>query len=211
MRPLASTSRIAEQDRMRHALRALANLLPCGEERRVSLPQPYAAAAHEVLPNLTPGGDWEWMWTTTTPPATRRNELRPNELRLVELDDRDDAEELIAFTREHNPRVWAQVGTGTLVHWIGLRNALGELVAIGGAQREASGVAHLAGILTHREKTRRGLGAHVTRALTTWALADGGASTLGVFSDSPGAVRLYARLGYRTAAVWHSVSVRQPL
>lgn len=203
--PLAPTSSRTEAQRMRLALHGLADLLPVGEDLRVSLPRAHAALAHGILPVRVRGGDWDWMWTATTPAGGQEGEQR-----LVELDDLDDAAELIAFTAEHNPRVWAQIGTGTVTHWIGLRDHEDELVAIGGAQREHSGAAHLVGILTHRGLTSQGLGTRITRELTTWAIADGGVSTLGVFSDSAAAIRLYTRLGYRTAAAWHSVSVLKP-
>ena len=37
------------------------------------------------------------------------------------------------------------VGTGRVARWIGRRDAAGRLTAVGGAEREAGGVPHLAG------------------------------------------------------------------
>ncbi len=191
--PLAPTSSRPEPERMRLAFHALTELLPVGEVLRVSVPRAHADLAPEVLPVTVRGGGWDWMWTTGAPDAATAwpPSEQTGEYRLVELDDLDDAAELIAFTTEHNPRVWARIGTGTVAHWVGLRDQSGALVAIGGAQREDNGVAHLVGILTHRGLTGRGLGTRITREMTTWAIDDGGVSTLGVFADSLAAVRLY--------------------
>lgn len=206
LRPIDGVSNVPERDRVRAALTALRALLPAGEDVRLSLPQEHASLAHEILPVRVPGGDWEWMWTNSAPslPAAGRSSDA-----LIDLDDRTDAAELRAFTTAHNPRVWAQIGTGALVHWVGVRDPSGELLAVGGAQREESGAPHLAGILTHQAHGGRGLGTRITGALTRWAIADSGVSTLGVFSNSATALRLYRRLGYQRAAAWHSVSVQR--
>jgi RimJ/RimL family protein N-acetyltransferase len=163
-----------------------------------SVPQEHAAAARSVLPMTDQGGDWEWMWTTRRPPADPREDL------LVELDDRADAEELLAFSHAHNPRVWTSIGEGGVVRWLGVRDARGELVAVGGAEQEHSGVAHLTGILTATSARGQGWGLVVSSALTRWAVDRDGVCTLGMFSDNAVARRLYRRLGYRTARCWHS-------
>lgn len=163
-----------------------------------SVPQEHAAAARSVLPMTDEGGDWEWMWTTRIPPADPREDL------LVELDDRADAEELRGFAHAHNPRVWTRIGEGRVVRWVGVRDDRGDLVAVGGAEQEHSGVAHLAGILTATSVRGQGWGGVVSSALTRWAVDRDGACTLGMFSDNATARRLYRRLGYRTARRWHS-------
>ncbi|SOC54650.1 GNAT family N-acetyltransferase [Ornithinimicrobium cerasi] len=163
-----------------------------------SVPQEHAAAALSVLGRTGQGGDWEWMWTTTAPRRDIREEL------LVALDDRRDAEELSAFARAHNPRVWTRIGEGHVVRWVGLRDADGGLVAVGGAELEATGVPHLAGILTATHARGQGWGEVVSSALTRWAVDRDGVCTLGMFSDNATARRLYLRLGYVTARAWHS-------
>lgn len=163
----------------------------------VSVPQEHAPVVHEVL-DLAGGGDWEWMWTGQAPPRL------PLEEQVVVLDDTLDAEELTAFSHRHNPRVWTSIGTGQVARWVGLRDGTGALRAVGGAEREDSGAAHLAGIVTATDQRGQGLGSVVSAALTRWAVAERGVCTLGMFSDNATARRVYHRLGYRTARAWHS-------
>ena len=165
--------------------------------RAVSVPQEHAEVAHDVL-DLGDGGDWDWMWTASQPPVDAR------ESDVIPLDDRRDAAELEEFTRAHNPRVWTQIGTGRVHHWVGVRGPDGHLVAVGGAEREATGVPHLAGIVTATEHRGAGWATVVSAALTRWALAGHGVCTLGMFSDNAAARTVYARLGFRTARAWHS-------
>ncbi|HSP59420.1 MAG TPA: GNAT family N-acetyltransferase [Ornithinimicrobium sp.] len=194
----------ADADAVRAALVALRD----GDHLRrlrsssVSVVRPHASVAHEVL-DLGPGGDWDWMWSTSSPPADSR------ESELEVLDDGRDAEELSSFARVHNPRVWTEIGTGRVVRWVGRRDAAGRLTAVGGAEREAGGVPHLAGIVTATDLRGRGWGTVVTAALTRWALQEHGVCTLGVFADNRTALRVYRRLGYRTARAWHSRRLAQ--
>jgi len=163
----------------------------------VSVPREHLAVAEEVL-DLADGGDWDWMWTTTPPPRD------PREADLVELDDAADADEIGRFTYRNNPRVWTEIGTGRMKKWLGLRGPDGDLIGVGGAEWEDSGVPHLAGIVTERARRGEGIGEVITAGLTRWSIAEYGVCTLGVFSDNTVALRLYARLGYRTARAWAS-------
>lgn len=165
--------------------------------RSVSVPQDHLSVAQDVLP-LGDGGDWEWMWTEQAPPAD------PREQALVELDDVEDAAEIECFSRSHNPRVWTDVGTGRVKRWLGLRGSDGRLVAVGGAEAEASGTPHLAGIVTAADRRREGLGSVISAGLTRTAIEQHGACTLGMFSDNDVARRVYHRLGFRTARAWSS-------
>lgn len=197
--PLDDGRRAEEAGRVRAALVELrdgGHLSRLGA-RSLSVAQEHGPVAHEVL-ELGEGGDWEWMWTTTAPPQD------PREGRVVALDDRQDAAELTAFTRSHNPRVWTEVGTGRVHRWMGVRDAAGALVVIGGAEREDTGVPHLAGIVTAAGHRGQGWAGVVSAALTRWALERHGACTLGMFSDNTTARGVYRRLGYRTARAWHS-------
>lgn len=188
-----------EGERVRSALVQLrdSGRLEATGAQSVSSPQEHAAIAHEVL-DLGEGGDWEWLWTTEVPAVDRREED------LVVLDDAADAEELTAFTTAHNSRVWAEIGTGRMIRWVGLRDDAGELVAIGGAQPESSGVPHLAGILTAQHRRGERLGTVVSASLTRWSVQRYGVCTLGMFTDNNAARAVYSRLGYRTARAWHS-------
>lgn len=163
----------------------------------VSVVQEHGAVAHEVL-DLADGGDWDWMWTATMPP------VHPAEARIVVLDDSADAEELRTFSSTHNPRVWTEIGTGRVRHWLGIRDEEGRLLAVGGAEAESTGAPHLAGIVTHTGHRGEGLGTAVSAALTRWSLDNHGIATLGMFSDNSAARAVYDRLGYRTARAWHS-------
>ncbi|WP_298886547.1 GNAT family N-acetyltransferase [uncultured Serinicoccus sp.] len=197
--PLRGRGTTTESGRVRTALTQLrqgGHLQRLGA-RAVSVPQEHAEVAHAVL-DLGDGGDWDWMWTTSQPAVDAR------ERDVIPLDDRRDAAELEHFTREHNPRVWTEIGTGRVHHWVGVRGPDGGLVAVGGAEREATGVPHLAGIVTAAPHRGAGLATVVSAALTRWALAGHGACTLGMFSDNTAARRVYARLGFGTARAWHS-------
>lgn len=192
-------AREQEADRVRSALTALrdgGHLTRLGSES-VSVVQEHGPVAHEVL-DLGPGGDWDWMWTTSDPPA------HPLEEQVVVLDDSADAEELQAFSTTHNPRVWTEIGTGRVTRWVGLRDADGSLLAVGGAESEQTGVPHLAGIVSHTGRRGQGLGTAVSAELTRWAVREHRVSTLGMFSDNDVARAVYRRLGYRTARAWHS-------
>lgn len=164
----------------------------------ISAPAEHAGTARAVLPLSEEGGDWDWMWTEAAPPPESRERL------LVELDDRADAEELRAFAHAHNPRVWTRIGEGEVLRWVGVRDVAGGLVAVGGAEREASGAPHLAGILTAVPARGQGWGRVVSSALTREALREHGVCTLGMFRDNDRARRLYRGLGYRTARRWFS-------
>lgn len=166
----------------------------------LSVPQAYGAVLAGRY-RLGPGGDWDWMWTTTAPP------VQPYEHRLVELDDTADAEEIDRFSRHHSPRGEGDAGTGRAVRWMGLRERDGALAAVGAMQRLPSGIPHLAGIVTAGERRGQGLGAAVTAGLTRAALDAHPACTLGVYSDNPVARALYGRLGYRTAHAWCSRAI----
>lgn len=167
----------------------------------LSIAQPYAAAAAGVV-DLASGGDWDWMWTTTPPPQ------EPGEEDLVELSDTADVREISAMIARHNPRAWAQPGTGRTELWLGLRDERGELVVIGGMERLDTGVPHLGGILTASELRGRGLGRMVSAALTRRALEVSSVCTLGMYSDNVPARAVYRRLGYRIAKAWSSRLLR---
>lgn len=206
LRPACDAPRPDEAERVRSALTQLrdgGHLTRLGSQS-VSTVQEHRKIAHQVL-DLGEGGDWDWKWTTTPPPR------HAGEDRAVTLDDTADAEEINNFSARHNARIWAAAGTGRLQHWVGIRDAHGALIAVGGAEREASGAPHLAGIVTDTALRGQGLGTAVSAALTRWALVDFGACTLGMYSDNTVARRVYERLGYRTARAWHSRLLRDPL
>ena len=163
----------------------------------LSIAQPHLHAVAGVV-DLAEGGDWDWMWTTQVP----AHELGEED--LVELSDTDDAQEITRMIAAHNPRAWAEPGSGRTELWLGLRDPAGELLVIGGLERLDTGVPHLGGILTATGLRGRGLGRLVSAALTRRALAGSPVCTLGMYSDNVAARAVYRRLGYRTAKAWSS-------
>lgn len=196
-----------------HALRSLSDsgALSQHEVGSVSVPLAYAREAHRELPLADEGGDWDWMWTTDLPAVL------PREDELVDLDDGLDADEINAFSAAHNPRVWASAGQGRASQWVGARATEagpgwepGDLLAVGGAEPEDSGVPHLSGIVTHRALRRSGLGSAISARLTRDGVLGSGVCTLGMYADNDAARRVYRRLGYRTAHLWHSRGIVAP-
>ena len=166
----------------------------------ISVPQEYAdqlAATFE----LGSGGEWDWMWTDREPPRA------VHEDRLIVLDDADDAQELESLATAHSPTGEGDPGTGRTQLWLGIRSAGGELLAAGAMQTLDSGAPHLAGIVTHTDHRGRGLGEAMVTELTQRAIAVAGVSTLGVTRTNTAAVRLYQRLGYRTAHTFRTTDL----
>lgn len=167
------------------------------EDRRpLSVPPAYASSG---------SGRWAFMWSerpTETDVPARLAELG---LEVVEMHDRDDADLLEAFGRTHGENPYMGFpGYGFATLWLALRDQVGRIVAIGGLHELASGMPHLAGIVVRSEQRGAGIGTLVTEALTARAIEEAGVSTLSVFSDNAGAIRLYERLGYATAHHFHT-------
>lgn len=154
------------------------------------------------------GGDWDWMWTASAPPAL------PGEERLEILDDSADAAELIELTSRANPDSHGRPGEGRADYWGGIRSDSGELVAMGGVVRTAGGYGMLAGIGVDPTVRGQGLGAAITTGLTRRELGRGGQAgpgcTLGVFIDNDHAIGLYRRLGYRLGHRFASRQLHAP-
>jgi GNAT superfamily N-acetyltransferase len=151
----------------------------------------------EVPAGLAVGGSGGWDFLTTREPAPIGAAL-PAGCALVELDDAVDAAQLEAFGRAHNADFEGFPGHGYGVLWLGLRDAGGTLVAIGGLHLLATGAPHLSGIVVDRAQRGRGLGRALTAELTRAAIDRSGVSTLGVYSANVAAIALYHSLGYVT-------------
>lgn len=149
---------------------------------------------------ITGGGSWDFLSTRQMQPVPDL----PRELRLVELDDAADAAQLEEFGRGHNPEFEGFPGHGYGVLWLGLRDAEGALVGIGGMHLLAAGAPHLSGIVVDRAQRGRGLGRALTVELTRRALERAGFSTLGVFSANAPALSLYHALGYASHHSFHT-------
>jgi ribosomal protein S18 acetylase RimI-like enzyme len=164
--------------------------------RSLSVPQGLEHVAERHL-DLGDGGRWDWMWTTSEPPAGPADHL------VITLDDEEDAADIAALTAAHSPTAEGYPGTGASERWVGIRED-GRVVAAGALQRLESGAAHLAGIVVDPARRGHGYGRAVTAALTGWAVRREGVCTLGMYSDNPAARHIYTTLGYRTAYAWDS-------
>lgn len=145
-------------------------------------------------------GEWDFMW------AEQLAERAPDQLDFTELDDTADAEELAAFGQAHNAAFEGFPGIGYALLWLGIRER-GDLVAIGALHALATGVPHLAGIVSHTDRRGQGLGRAMVTELTRRAIAVAGVSTLGVTHTNTAALRLYERLGYRTAHLFRTADL----
>lgn len=146
---------------------------------------------------LATGGDWHWMWTTQVPAPS------PAEDRLIALDDRRDAAEIVALNEVGNPTAESEPGSGLTLHWLGARDG-GRLVAAGAVHTTSAGTPHLTGIVVDPRTRGTGLGIALISALTRWGVQRHGVSTLGVYADNARAIGIYERLGYVSARHWAS-------
>ncbi|WP_170226394.1 GNAT family N-acetyltransferase [Rudaeicoccus suwonensis] len=150
---------------------------------------------------LSVGGNWDWMWTTMTPPVI------PAEQLLHELDDTRDADEIRALNAIGNPTAESEPGTGTSEYWLGLRES-GRLIVAGALHRTGGGAPHLTGLVVHPDARGRRLGLALTAALTRRAVERDGVATLGMYADNDRARSVYAGLGYQVARAWASRRLR---
>ncbi|HLS63474.1 MAG TPA: GNAT family N-acetyltransferase [Ruania sp.] len=191
---------------------ALRTLISLAQARGIT-PEWFSTQAGAALPlpqgwRSTGVGEWHYMWTEEAPPQAPGGPgtgRAPAGLELVELDDTADAAEIEAFGRQHNTGFEGFHGHGYARLWLGVRGP--ELVAVGAVHILGSGAPHLAGILTHPSRRGQGLGAVLVSELTRRAIAVDGVCTLGVDHDNTAAIRLYERLGYRTAHVFRTADL----
>lgn len=146
---------------------------------------------------LGEGNEWEWMYAVQAPPRV------PAEDRLTPLDESDRAD-IGALLAEANPRTDARPFELADQHWVGARDAGGQLVACGLRERNVAGYPILTGIAVHARERGRGLGLAVTAHLTRQAIAEAGVCTLGMYSDNAVARRVYHGLGYTGDHLWSS-------
>lgn len=149
------------------------------------------------------GGDWDWLWTTTDPPAL------PEEDQLVVLDDRADADDVRALNAIGNPTAESQPGEGRSERWVGVRDG-GTLVAAAAMQRTAGGIPHLCGITVAPSHRGRHLGLAMTAALTRYAVRTEGICSLGMYAENDVARGVYARIGYAVAHRWAARRIERP-
>lgn len=165
--------------------------------RHLSAPREHQHVIARHLDLGERGGDWDWMWTRSSPPPV------PGEERVVAL-VAADREEATAFLAAHSPTTHGQPFARPGQEWVGVRDADGALLACGGSEPSEAGTPTLAGIAVSTDHRRTGLGAAVTAALTRRAVAARGACALGMFADNDAARRVYERLGFTTGMRWRS-------
>ena len=163
-------------------------------------------AAVPVLPahlGLDRPNEWEWFATTSSPP------VQPAEdgARWLGEPDHDD---IVALLRAHSGRHDAEPGQPHAKRWCGIRDDVGDLVAVAAHTQTWSTIPFLASIATRADQRGRGLGSAVTAWITRRLLEEGSPRvTLGMYSDNDGARRVYLRLGYRVVHRLTSGRVRR--
>lgn len=152
---------------------------------------------------VTNSGRWDFLSTSTTPPAVPL----PPGAGLVSLDDATDAARITSFALRHNPDFEGFPGLGYALAWRGVTDPAGHLLAVGALHELDTGLPHLSGLVVHTEHRRRGLGRLLTVELTRAALDGYGGCSLGVYSENRPAIGLYHALGYTTDHSFHTRDV----
>lgn len=139
--------------------------------------------------------DWHWMWSVTAPALAL-----PDGVAVVELDEDDpaDREAVEAVLDAGYADSFARPGVPGAEAWLGASEA-GALAAVGVLIRQHSGAGLIRGVTVLAEHRGRGLGGVLSAALARRAVGGGGTATLGVYTDNAPAIRVYERLGFRTA------------
>lgn len=169
---------------------------PWGQVGAISVETHREHTLHEHF-QVAQGGNWDWFWSETEPIRT------PAEDRLVELDDRADAEGVVALNTVGNPTAESEPGTGRTERWVGVRDG-SRLAAAAALHRSDSGHGVLTGIVVHPDHRGEGLGRAVTAALTRDCVREDGVATLGMYADNDTARGLYVSLGYQVAHAFAS-------
>ena len=145
---------------------------------------------------VAPNAGWDWMSTSTAPPAGHPGLVEPLDLATEVPAIRD-------CLAEANPTTESDPAGPHEAGWWGVRDG-DRLVGVigaglrGGADDDGASW-HLHGLGVRPEARKRGLGTALTAAATAAGLA-GGADwvSLGVWAPNAAAIRIYERLGFRT-------------
>lgn len=157
------------------------------------------AGAGDGAPVLRSWAWWDWMDTTTQPPAVPGEDA----VRLLAPSEHDEVAELLEAA---SPRRSAEPEDDHVMGWWGVREA-GRLLAVAAWSEHTDGVPHVESVATLPSARGRGLGAAVTVAVTRAALEAAGWCTLGMYADNDAARRLYHRLGFVTRHQFASAPV----
>mgnify|MGYP006280969779 CR=1 FL=1 len=108
----------------------------------------------------------------------------------------DHADARIAALLKHSTSAHIFPGDDRIVAWYGIE-VDGELVAVAGRLREASGAAHLVSVCTHPDLRGRGLAEQVCSAAMLDGIAEGAPMlVLEMYVANDAGRALYSRLGY---------------
>ncbi|GAA4851785.1 GNAT family N-acetyltransferase [Saccharopolyspora rosea] len=152
------------------------------------------ALAHQVATrlDLRVRATFGWMHLVAEPPTAPAPD--------VEWLAPSDEEAVTCLLRKANPRSYVFPDDPGARRWAGVRDADGELLAVGADTWPAPGVRFIAGVATHPDHRGRGLSTSVCAFLTR-ELAREGAVTLMVDADNTAALKVYRRLGFRYRSV----------
>ena len=143
-------------------------------------------------------GAWDWMGTTSAPPA------QPGEERVEELVGEAGLAEARAARERANPHGELAVEEPRS-RWWGWRDDDGVLRGVVGASRRVPGQPWVLGSIGTDPAWRgRGIAAATTAVATRAGLAEVPMVTLGLYAHNHTARRLYARLGYELAQEFES-------
>ena len=144
----------------------------------------------DAIPGLRLDARFGWMDTTSPSGTARAHE--PEWLP-------GDAE-VAAFLKAHHPGSFARPGDAGIARWAGIRDAGGELLAVGADAWSVREIGFIAGVATRTDARGRGLGRDLCAFLTDELLAErmNGRDRVALLVDhwNTAAVRTYEKLGY---------------
>lgn len=140
--------------------------------------------------------DWHWMWTATVPEQPTRDGVAVTELAEDDPAERAAVEAVLDAGYADS---FARPGVPGAEAWLGVTHR-GDLAGVGVLIRQPSGAGLIRAVTVLPDHRGHGLARVLSAALTRRAVAGGsGTATLGVYTTNAPAVRVYERLGFRTA------------
>jgi ribosomal protein S18 acetylase RimI-like enzyme len=134
------------------------------------------------------GTDWDFRWRDTPPPVQRGEE------RVEPVEDEAAVKALLAAA---SPTASGSPGDAAVNRWVGVRDAVGELIACAADTSGSTGVGHLSSIAVRPDCRGHGLGKAVTAALTRQLFEEGNdLVTLGMYAVNSTGRALYDALGF---------------
>nr|WP_246283810.1 GNAT family N-acetyltransferase [Nocardioides perillae] len=136
------------------------------------------------------------MWTAAAPEQPTRDGVEVVDLDESDAADRDAVEAVLDAGYADS---FARPGVPGAEAWLGVTHR-GTLAGVGVLIRQPSGAGLIRAVTVLPEHRGHGLARVLSAALAHRAVAGGnGTATLGVYTTNAPAVRVYERLGFRTA------------